>query len=199
MRDTLADKVRTRRTTVTGEDATAQGSQACITATQPRAATIPGDLSDSIGRIIAALRIDILNRHANPIAGAKSLAALQEAGMSNRDIAAALQVSTSWISKRLGLLKAPPAVRDLIESGELSENDYYRHRRSLAGKTFLRRYQRVPTITISFETGCVLAELLQFLAKRHNASPIRLDAKPTRKEIIEILNHRASDIRRYIG
>ncbi|MHB8453227.1 MAG: hypothetical protein ACYDDO_00750 [Acidiferrobacterales bacterium] len=196
-RDSLADKVRTRRSTVPDEGTKVQGSQCGATSTQPRPARMPNDLSDSTGKIIEKLRSDILNRGVNPIAGAHSLAALRDAGMSNRDIAETLQVSTAWISKRLGLLNAPPAVRELIENGELSENDYYRHRRSLAGRTPLRRYQRIPMVTISFESGRVLAELLQLLAERHNASPIRLGPKPTRKEIIEILNHRSSDIRRY--
>ncbi len=192
MRDTLADKVRTRRVK-------AQGSQLFSTPSLPSAAMMSQERSNGTQDAIEALRNDIAGGCASSMTIARSLGALRSAGMNNRDIAAALQVSSAWISRRLGLLKAPPQVRLLIESGELSENDYYRHRRSLAGKANLRRYQRIPTITISFESGRALAELLQYLATRHNASPIRLGVKPSKKEIIEILNHRALDMRRYIG
>lgn len=53
---------------------------------------------------------------------------LNETGWSNRELAQHVQVSESWVSRKLSLLKAPPEIQAAIKSGELAETDYYNNK-----------------------------------------------------------------------
>ena len=133
----------------------------------------------------------------NPMKVARLLSGIVSQGMAQKDLAAALGVNKSWLSKRLGLLMAPIKVQQLIESGGLSESEYHNNKnvesqiRSRAGAL---EYQRMPTLTINIEAARSLAAILRILADKHGASPISFGPAASKKDIASILTYRAGDI-----
>lgn len=131
----------------------------------------------------------------NPITVARLLAALK---LNNKELAAALGKSKAWVSKRLGLLDAPVAVQRLIESGELSESEYYNNRKNVQSGIKHTdgglKYQRVPTAEISLEAARSLAMILSELAEVSGAAPIKLEVDTSKKKIVNVLNDRAHEI-----
>lgn len=133
----------------------------------------------------------------NPITIARLLAALD---LSNKELTEALGKSKAWVSKRLGLLEAPIAVQRLIESGELSESEYYNNRKNVpsgiknAGGVL--KYQRNPTVEISYEAARSIAMILSHLAAATGAKLIYLEPDTSKKRIVDILNDRASELQK---
>lgn len=133
----------------------------------------------------------------NPITIARLLAELK---LSNKELAAALGKGKSWVSKRLGLLDAPIAVQRLIELGELSESEYYNNRRNvpsgIKNTGGVLKYQRSPTVEINLDAARSLVIILSDLAVTSGATPIRLAPDVSKKQIVNILNERASEIQK---
>lgn len=136
----------------------------------------------------------------NPITVARLLAAL---GLNNKELSAALGKSKAWVSKRLGLLEAPITVQRLIESGELSESEYYNNRKNIQSgiknTDGVLMYQRVQTIEINLEAARSLAAILSNLAATSGATPIKLEPDTSKKQIASILNERAGEILKRFG
>jgi hypothetical protein len=134
----------------------------------------------------------------NAVHLARRLSLIVKGGVSQRDLAAALGKSKSWVSKRIGLLRAPDAVRRLIETGQLSESDYYdNHKNVLSGIKDAAgglEYQRVQTVRIKFEAARLLALMLRDLAERNRAAPVLVRDWGNKKQIESILNARSAEL-----
>jgi hypothetical protein len=134
----------------------------------------------------------------NAVQVAYRLSMIVKGGVRQCDLVGALGKSKSWISKRIGLLRAPVAVRRLIEAGKLSECDYYDNRRNvLAGIKKAKEgfeYQRVQTVCINLEAARLLALMLRDLAERNRAAPIRVSVEVNRRQIESILNTRPLEL-----
>jgi len=133
----------------------------------------------------------------NPMKVARLLSGIVSLGMAQKNLATALGVNKSWLSKRLGLLVAPIKVQQLIESGGLSESEYHNNKNvalQIKSRAGMLEYRRMPTVTINIEAAKSLAAILQILADRHGASPIKLESAVSKKDITSILTYRAADI-----
>ena len=133
----------------------------------------------------------------NPMKVARLLSGIVSLGMAQKDLAVALGVNKSWLSKRLGLLVAPIKVQQLIESGGLSESEYHNNKNvglQIKSRAGMLEYQRMPQVTINIEAAKSLASILQILADRHGATPINFKPASSKKDITSILTYRASDI-----
>jgi hypothetical protein len=134
----------------------------------------------------------------NAVHLARRLSLIVKGGVSQRDLAAALGKSKSWVSKRIGLLRAPVAVRQLIETGQLSESDYYDNQKNvLSGiKDAVGgiEYQRVQTVRIKFEAARLLALMLRDLAEKNRAAPVLIRDWGNKKQIESILNARSAEL-----
>lgn len=139
-----------------------------------------------------------------PLEMARELAAIKdEYKWRNREIAINLGISEGWVSKKLSLLEAPAEVRAKIESGELSETEYYNNKKTVTEKTkgpseSTNADVRTPMVSIPLSTATAVAELLAALAKKGGANPVELSDKPTKKELIAILNSRVKELRRLV-
>lgn len=145
----------------------------------------------------AEIRREIEALKDRPVERARRLAEYVADGVSQNALAAALGVGQPWVSKRLALTRAPVEVLQQIEAGTITENYYYSHRAEiemrLAGGG--PPVSRPVPLTITLEAGRALAEILAVLAAQLHSAPIRIDERPTRKHIREILNLRAEEIR----
>ena len=133
----------------------------------------------------------------NPMKVARLLSGIVSLGMAQKDLAAALGVNKSWLSKRLGLLVAPVKVQQLIESGGLSESEYHNNKNvglQIKGRAGMLEYQRMPQVTINIEAARSLVAILQILADQHGATPINFKPASSKKDITSILTYRAGDI-----
>jgi hypothetical protein len=134
----------------------------------------------------------------NPVVVARMLGAIIAGGTRRKDLFGQIGKSEAWLSKRLGLLDAPKDIQRLIEAGELSESEYYDNRANVkagvVGRGQSLHYKRMPTITINYEAALALASILQNIATTTGTAPIRLDAKPTKKDLTSILNQRAGEM-----
>jgi hypothetical protein len=147
---------------------------------------------------VVALKIALAS-DSNPLAVAEMLAAILAAGVKRKDLLPEIGKSAGWLSKRLGLLEAPKDIRRLIESGALSESEYYDNRQNvkagIVGRGETVRYNRVPTVSVSIDAAKSLAAILKIIAEKNGAAPIRLDANPSKKDLTNILNLRAGEIK----
>jgi len=133
----------------------------------------------------------------NPMKVARLLSGIISLGMAQKDLAAALGVNKSWLSKRLGLLMAPIKVQQLIEWGGLSESEYHNNKNvalQIKGRAGTLEYRRMPQVTINIEAARSLVAILQILADRHGATPINFKPAGSKKDITSILTYRAGDI-----
>jgi hypothetical protein len=140
----------------------------------------------------------------NPLVSARRLAqVLADHKVKRKDLAEGLGKSEGWLSKRLGLLNATRDIQHLIEAGQLSESEYYDNRANVAagvrGKGEGAQYKRMPTVTIPIEAARALADVLQHLAKVHELAPVRVDKNTTKKDLVNILTLRSSEIRGVIS
>lgn len=192
--DKLAQRIAQRRASAEQPETQrivvpAVATESTIAETQPSA--------QNIERMVAKAK-EAISAGQNPLAVARLLSEIMGAGMKNKDLAAAIGMNKSWLSKRLGLLSAPIKVQQLIESGGLSESEYHNNRKNVASQIKSRagtlEYQRMPQVTISIEAAKSLASILQILAAQHGASPIKLQPDASKKDITSILNYRAGDV-----
>jgi len=199
MFDTLAEKVRVRRaeaaSTVIGPSDRAKHSGAepsttpyelvtsvdSTTCRQEARDTALGDIGDGDGHLLTSARV---------LPGG--------AGLRAPDIAGVFDTGAVSVSKRLAVFKASPTAQQQVNSKNLAKRSRSKDRRRAGDSHHSRRFQQIPTLTISLEAGRTLAELLQILAQHHDVNPIHLGARAAKKDLIEILNYRSTDIRRLV-
>jgi len=195
--DKLAERIAARRAemTKTGEPAHTD-SVAFPAAPESHVADTPPQLDSIIVLKLGEARAAI-TAAVNPLKVARLLSEIVALGMVQKNLAAALGVSKSWLSKRLSLLAAPAQVQQLIESGGLSESEYHNNKNAssqIKSRAGTLEYQRMPTITINIEAARSLAAILQTLAEKHSGSPISFGSGASKKDITSILTYRAGDI-----
>ena len=131
----------------------------------------------------------------DPIKIARMLSVILAGGVKRKDVIERIAKSDTWLSRRLGLLKAPRDIQRLIEAGQLSESGYYDNRQNIKagikGRGESVRYQRMPTITISIEAARALASILRINAEQHGDSSIKLAPNAGKKDISGLLDSRA--------
>ena len=198
IRDHLAERIAKRRAERALEDERlAAGLPAALPATGGMAD--PKDRPDPEFEKALAEAIQAIAAGDNPIKIARLLSAILVGGVKRKAVLERLGKSDAWLSRRLGLLNADKDVQRLIETGELSEREYYNNRpninQGIRGRGAALRYQRMPTITIGIEAARAIAAILQDLAIQQGAAPIRLDANTSKKDLTGILNQRAGEIR----
>ena len=212
IRDRLAERIAARRAEAARAEQQAQGvheanpatsetgvnpsyappneiKETPVTASQPQ-------LDPTLATKITEAR-EAIAAGVNPMKVARLLSGIVSLGMAQKDLAAALGVNKSWLSKRLGLLVAPIKVQQLIESGGLSESEYHNNKNvalQIKGRAGMLEYQRMPQVTINIEAAKSLASILQILADRHGATPINFKPDVSKKDITSILTYRAGDI-----
>lgn len=136
----------------------------------------------------------------NPMEVARLLGAIVSMGVRNKELVEALGKSKSWVSKRLGLLKAPEDIQRLIEEGSLTESEYYDHRKRVP--TRIKRsksglqYQHIRTVRISTESARLLVLMLRDLAEKCGAAPIQVPVAGDRGGLKNILNARTAELLR---
>jgi len=164
---------------------------------------------ENIHKMIA-MAVEAIDQNTNPIQIAKMLAAIQATGLKNRPLALELGKSEAWVSKRLRLLTASAEVQNQIETGVLSEYQYYSDRTRIEAKAGkikrqTNRYERLPSVTVNAEAAEALVQILQKLAKQFDLHAITLTEKSVRqqskspskyekKDMVIVLNYRAHDI-----
>ena len=196
--DRLAERIAARRAEAALAEQQAQGVHEAIQATSETGInpTSRPTLDPTLETKIRVAR-EAIAAGVNPMKVARLLSGIVSLGMAQKDLAAALGVNKSWLSKRLGLLVAPVKVQQLIESGGLSESEYHNNKNvalQIKSRAGMLEYQRMPQVTINIEAAKSLASILQILADRHGASPIKLEPDASKKDITSILTYRAGDI-----
>lgn len=195
IKDKLAERIAKRRAATEGQGR--DTAPVVLVTPEIPAATESDPPSQELGLAIERAR-EAMEAGQNPMAVARLLGEAVGQGVKNKDLAAALDKSEPWLSKRLGLLSAPVAVQRLIESGELSESEYHNNRKNIKSgikhSAGALKYQRMPTITINIEAARSLAAILQLLAEKNGVAPIKLTTDASKKELTSILNYRAGEI-----
>lgn len=196
--DRLAERIAARRAEAALAEQQAQGVHEAIQATSETGInpTSRPTLDPTLETKIRVAR-EAIAAGVNPMKVARLLSGIVSLGMAQKDLAAALGVNKSWLSKRLGLLVAPVKVQQLIESGGLSESEYHNNKNvalQIKGRAGMLEYQRMPQVTINIEAAKSLASILQILADRHGATPINFKPDVSKKDITSILTYRAGDI-----
>lgn len=190
IRDRLAERIAARRAEVARAKQQAQGVPEANPATSETGVNLT--LETKIREAREAIAAGV-----NPMKVARLLSGIISLGMAQKDLAAALGVNKSWLSKRLGLLVAPIKVQQLIESGGLSESEYHNNKNvalQIKGRAGMLEYQRMPQVTINIEAARSLVAILQKLADQHGATPINFKPASSKKDITSILTYRAGDI-----
>ena len=188
--DRLAERIAARRAEAAQTRQPVQGVHEAIPATSETGVSL------TLGTKITKAR-EAIAAGVNPMKVARLLSGIVSLGMAQKDLAVALGVNKSWLSKRLGLLVAPVKVQQLIESGGLSESEYHNNKNvalQIKGRAGMLEYQRMPQVTINIEAAKSLASILQILADRHGATPINFKPAVSKKDITSILTYRAGDI-----
>ena len=188
--DRLAERIAARRAEAARAEQQAQGIHEAIPATSETGVNL------TLGTKITEAR-EAIAAGVNPMKVARLLSGIVLLGMAQKDLAAALGVNKSWLSKRLGLLVAPVKVQQLIESGGLSESEYHNNKNvglQIKSRAGMLEYRRMPQVTINIEAAKSLASILQILADRHGATPINFKPTVSKKDITSILTYRAGDI-----
>lgn len=188
--DRLAERIAARRAEAARAEQPVQGVHEAIPATSETGVNL------TLGTKITGAR-EAIAAGVNPMKVARLLSGIVSLGMAQKDLAVALGVNKSWLSKRLGLLVAPVKVQQLIESGGLSESEYHNNKNvalQIKSRAGMLEYQRMPQVTINIEAAKSLASILQILADRHGATPINFKPASSKKDITSILTYRASDI-----
>jgi hypothetical protein len=189
--DKLAERVRLRRE--------AEGIAPATADIRPPQSDINNesnvsDVEAGEGRGLADLSRELQGQDDDVLASAARIAAARARGVSTEDMAAALGVSKSWVSKRVALLDATPEVAEKIRTGVMTATDFYNRARA-SKNTGHRRYVRQPAVSIHADTAQALLEILASLATAHGVAGIRLDRPLNKRELATALNLRAAEIR----
>ena len=162
-------------------------------------AVVSSDAQSDTDLQLAQLSENIQRRDYQPMELARTFARLIEFNDWTHDtLAERLNVSRAWISKRLSLLDAPEDVREAIESGEISETDYYNHKtkydKSL-GKPVTDVSEAIKSIVhrnsyvqIPMASTRKAAELIFGLLAQANRAPAPLSARPSKNELLAFVN-----------
>lgn len=211
--DRLAERIRKRREQAGSTEPTAKNPPLAVLPVletlgeirkpveipaKPKVTPEAGNVNSDVQKLIA-FAVEAIEQNKNPMQIAKMLAAILEAGLNSKQLATELRMSKAWVSKRLGLLKAPEELQQQIESGLLSEHEYYNHRARVEAESSRKKrqtlqYARMPTVTVSIEAAHALAGILKSLTIKHNLNPITLDQKTSKKELVALLNLRPFEI-----
>ena len=196
--DRLAERIAARRAEAAQTRQPVQGVHEAIPATSETGVNLTPQppLNPTIATKITEAR-EAIAAGVNPMKVARLLSRIISLGMVQKDLAVAMGVNKSWLSKRLGLLVAPVKVQQLIESGGLSESEYHNNKNvglQIKSRAGMLEYQRMPQVTINIEAAKSLASILQILADRHGATPINFKPAVSKKDITSILTYRAGDI-----
>ena len=122
--------------------------------------------------------------------------------------AVALSVSAAYMSRYLALAKAPVEIQHAVDAGEISMSAFMKNKSlsvapavstvtldnaGVGGETepAARRESR---IHISEPTVKKMCQLLQLLAQTHSLSPIDINRRATRRDLMAILEARTSDV-----
>ena len=164
----------------------------------PKLETVSVKPNSDVQKMVAYV-VEEINQNANPLKIAKMLAEIQTAGLNGIELGLQVGKSKAWISKRLGLLKASEEVQLQIESGVLSEHEFYSRRAQVEAEASKKKrqtlqYARMPTVTISIDAAHALAGILKKLTIEHKLNTISLDQSTGKKELVSILNLRPFDI-----
>lgn len=154
------------------------------------------DANPDIEQKLAITR-EAIKASQNPMIIARLLGELVELGFRNKDLVVSLDMNKPWVSKKLALLTAPIKVQRLIEAGELPETDYHNNKNVTAqikGRAATLEYRRMPTITISIETGKTLAAILRIVAAENGDTSISLLPNTSKKDIQTLLDLRAGSV-----
>lgn len=210
-KDTLAEKIRKRREIAGAAEPTEkiaiieeQPIETIIEPPSPVVIATPkitpvSEKPNSEVQKMIAFAGEAIDQNVNAMKIAKMLGAIQTTGLKDKQLATELGKSKAWVSKRLGLLKASEEVQQQIESGLVSEHEFYSHRAHVEAQANRKKkqtlhYARMPTVTISIEAAQALAGILKNLTVKHGLNPIVLDQKTGKKELVSILNLRPFDI-----
>ena len=140
---------------------------------------------------------DAVHLGQNPIEIAKRLTLLVTGRGMQNEIAAAIDKTPVWVSRKMQLLEAPAEIQARIAAGQLSESAYHEERLaalSTRGAGFLRR-SRESRGKVSKTAMRNIALLFQDLAGTHGLAPIRIPESVSLSELEHILNTRAGEIR----
>lgn len=191
IKDKLAEAIAKRRAEVARRRA--GQSAAGVSTETPLPAALARQPDPGIEQKLVNAR-EAIRAGQNPMAVARLLGELAGPGMKNKDLAAALEVNKSWLSKRLGLLRAPVKVQRLIEAGELPESDYHNNKNvaaQIGSRAGTLEYRRMPTVTISIETARSMAAILRIIAAENGDASIVLLPNASKKDIATLLDLRA--------
>lgn len=169
-------------------------------------ARIKRDLADATALRLSQLSENIHRHGYKPFELAEEFASLMEDnGWDQDELAAKVNVSKSWVSKRLSLLKAPPEIQAAIRSGELAETDYYNNKDAVKAEVATKRQKpdgseggeakaTPKTVALPWSNAVELAELVVTLAERAGLRDVALSPEPTKKELVALLG-RVGDVR----
>lgn len=142
---------------------------------------------------------DAMHLGENPLALARRLALLANNRGMRSEVAAAIDKTPSWVTKKLLLLEAPKEVQKLIEDGKLAESAYHDDRlstkASIRGKGANLRFEREPRGKVSKTAMRNIAQMFQDIAEAHGLAPVRIPDTMSLTDLEYILNTRASEIR----
>lgn len=147
----------------------------------------------------AEIRREIDSLKDRPVIRARKLAYYHSSGISQEEIAVALGVGQPWVSKRIALTQASPEVLQQIEMGALTETGYYNKRGEmearLTGTTRSSRRRRPATMPITIDAARAVIEILEHVARKHNAPPVNTDSLDDSRLLSVIIDMRAGELR----
>lgn len=147
----------------------------------------------------AEIRREIESLKDRPVIRARKLAYYHSSGISQDDIAAALGVGQPWVSKRIALTKALPEALLQIEMGTLTETGYYNKRgdmkTNLTDTSRSSRRRKLVTMPINIDAARAVVEILEYVARKHNAQPIQMGSLDDSRLLSVIIDMRAGELR----
>ena len=162
-------------------------------------AVVSSEITDATEQELAQLSENVQRKDYQPLELARCFARLIRAQRCTQDLLAErLQVSKSWISKRLSLLDAPEGVQEAIEIGKLSETDYYNHKAkydsSLGGaasdttEVSESVAHRLANVQVPMANVKKIAELIAAMLALSKRPLIPLSARPSKNELLAFVN-----------
>ena len=141
---------------------------------------------------------DAIALRQNAMTIARKLALLVTNRGMRSQVAAALDRTPSWVTKKLLLLEAPKEIQALIERGELAESAYYDDRvvlvASVKGRGAGVRLEREPRGKVSKTAMLNIAVIFKELVATYGLAPIRIGDAVSMTALEYILNTRAGEI-----
>jgi ParB family chromosome partitioning protein len=158
-------------------------------------ATLREDLTDE-SHDLFQLAENIHNQSLRPIEEAQAIRKLMiEHHWNQKTVGERLHKSKAWVSKRLTLLEADVETQAKVERGELSAHAAVEASRQGEGAAPAKENKpRAATVAIDARLAHRLCKRLVVLAEQLDMEPIMLKSRPTRKELMEIINNRALGI-----